>query len=167
MDNQSYNAIRGFLCVPLPGIIRYPHSPYYAIRRFSGGYATFEQAFSFFVNNIQSVPGTFQARSLRTIPTYVLIIWFTLFMLWVISTISSGGGFPSSFHWEYLHYRNIGRQLCRLCLAAASAYTTASISELEARRLPPCRPVQEHSPTAYRRSIEDCPFRSTRIPPQR
>ena len=28
----------------------------------SGGYAAFEQAFSFFVNDIQSVPGTFQTK---------------------------------------------------------------------------------------------------------
>ena len=43
--------------------------------------------------------------------------------------------------------------------------SVASISELLARRLPPCSPVQEHSPTAYRRSMLEQAFRSTLMPP--
>ena len=64
----------------------------------SGGYAAFEQAFSFFVNDIQSVPGTFQAKVAADNTYIVLIIWLTSFMLCVISTISSGERVPSSFH---------------------------------------------------------------------
>ena len=44
---------------------------------FSGSDTTFEQAFSLFVDNVQSVPGTFQAKVAADntyIRTYVLII---------------------------------------------------------------------------------------------
>ena len=33
------------------------------------------------------------------------------------------------------------------------------------QRLPPCKPVQLHSPTAYKRRIVDCASKSTLIPP--
>src|SRR5699024_12117061 len=46
------------------------------------------------------------------------------------------------------------------------AYTIASSKELEANLLAPCKPVEEHSPQAYRFLILLDPFSSTKIPPQ-
>ncbi len=55
---------------------------------------------------------------------------------------------------------------------SASAWATArrantkhSLSELEASRLAPCRPVHEDSPTAYNPGNVECACRSATIPP--
>ena len=45
-----------------------------------------------------------------------------------------------------------GAASSRPCSAARRPKTKHSLSEFEASRLAPCRPVQAHSPTAYRRS---------------
>lgn len=74
---------------------------------------------------------------------------------------------PSSFHSGMLSLNSYLSNTLNACCAAASAYTIASISEFDARRLPPCKPVHEHSPIAYRRRILDCPFKSTFIPPHK
>ena len=49
--------------------------------------------------------------------------------------------------------------------AARAPNTKHSVSELEASRLAPCRPVHEHSPTAYRPGSVARPSRSVAIPP--
>lgn len=66
--------------------------------QFFGCLAALEEAFRLFVQDVQAVPGAGQAVLLRTMPTYASMIWFTSFMLWVISTRSSVEIVPSSFH---------------------------------------------------------------------
>ena len=50
-------------------------------------------------------------------------------------------------------------------LLALEANTAASSKELDANLLAPCKPVEEHSPTAYKLVIELLPQASTSIPP--
>lgn len=94
---------------------------------------TFDSLNSFSVSSY-SISRRFQARSRRrlerTIPTYVPMIWLTSLILWVINTISSGWRVPSSFQSGTSWRNSYPGAWATACRAAASAYTTASISEL-------------------------------------
>ena len=84
-----------------------------------------------------------------------------------MSTFSSFVIVPSSFHSGTAVLKAYSSMWATLWRAAASAYTTASMSELLASRFPPCSPVHEHSPMAYRRRMLEQPSRFTLMPPHK
>src|SRR5438128_2217866 len=68
----------------------------------------------------------------------------------VVSVAAGGGGeASSSSSWRSLGRRGAGGGWASACATARRANTKHSLSELDASRLAPCRPVLDASPTAY------------------
>ena len=90
----------------------------------------------------------------------------TSFRLWVIRIISSLNTMPSSFQSGTSSQKLIWDTWLMACWEARWENTKASSREFDAKRLAPCRPVQEHSPEAYRCLMLVQALLSTTMPPQ-
>ena len=83
-----------------------------------------------------------------------------------MSIISFGSFDPVAFQSGTASLKGISSMCAAISWAQRCANTSASSSELDARRFAPCSPVLEHSPQAYRLVMDERPISFTFMPPQ-